>query len=81
MAIFPSRTQPINGNRFPVRQVGTGRQQGATLHPNNATTASLLGQAARNGRLNNIGSVQTLIKAHAAITNAPRGGSTTRGRK
>lgn len=70
MAIFPSRTQPINGNRFPVKQVGTSRQQGATLHPNNAHTAGLLGQASRNGRLNNIGSVQQLIKAHASLTNA-----------
>lgn len=66
MAIFPSRTQPIQGNRFPVREVGTNRQQGATLHPNNSHTAGLLGQAARNGRLNNIGSVQQLITAHTS---------------
>jgi len=72
--IFPSRTQPINGNRFPVRPVGTSRQVGATLNPNNAHTAGLLGQAARNGRLNSIGSVQQLITAHAASGARGRGG-------
>lgn len=81
MAIFPSRTRPIAGNRFPVRQVGTNRQQGATLHPNNVHTAGLLGQAARNGRLNNIGSVQQLLNAHAAVTNARGASSRTTGRK
>lgn len=81
MAIFPSRSQPINGNRFPVRSVGTNRSQGSTLHPNNAHTQSMLAQASRNGRLNNIGSVQDLMKAHAAVTNAPRGGNGRGGRK
>ena len=73
MAIFPSKTPRIKGNRFPVRGVGTNRQQGATLHPNNSHTTGLLGQAARNGRLNSIDSVQQLLKAHASLTNSPRG--------
>jgi len=78
MAIFPSRTRPIAGNRFNVPAVGTGRQQGAVVAPANAHTRSLLSQASRNGRLANIGSVQSLLTAHAGTV---RGGGGTRGKK
>jgi hypothetical protein len=77
MAIFPSRTRPIAGNRFSTPAVGTNRQQGAVA-PANAHTRSLLSQASRNGRLNNIGSVQALLTAHAGTV---RGGGGNRGRK
>lgn len=68
MAIFPSNTRPIAGNR---RQVGTNPASPATAH-----TRSLLAQASRNGRLANIGSVQALLTAHAGTV---RGGGGTRG--
>jgi hypothetical protein len=64
MAIFPSRTRPI---------AGAGTNQGV-VSPANAHTRSLLAQASRNGRLNNIGSVQTLLKAHAGNVRGGRGG-------
>ena len=69
MAIFPSKTQPLAGARFPVRSVGSNRQAAANPpHAPTAHTHSMLAQAARNGRLNNIGSVGAMINAHAGAS-------------
>jgi len=70
MAIFPTSTKPIAGNRFPVRGVGSSRQAAATAptHAPTAHTHSMLAQAARNPRLNNISSVGAMLKAHAGAS-------------
>jgi hypothetical protein len=69
--------QPISGARFVTasKGVGSARKQAAAPAQITAHTHSMLSQASRNGRLTSIGSVQSMLTAHAGFVGPGNKGS------